>query len=184
MEGMIPYLASADWYSGYLFGHRESGITVPNRTLVSAPGRGGERLRLTVPVAGGSKALKRGVVSGEGLTVSGHGDWPRVHLGALEAAYGREPFWRHFDSELAHILTQSIGMELRELNARLDSLVSRFLRPDVIIREWETMSEARRGRMREYGVMLREECPSSDETFLARIAALGRDALLTVLPSD
>lgn len=181
---MIPYLASADWYAEHLFGEGKTVAALPNRTLVSAPGMGGEGLRLTVPVAGGSKALKRGLVSGEGLTVSGHGDWPRIHLGALEAAYGREPFWRHIDGEVAHILMQSVGMELRELNARLDGLISRFLRPDVIIREWERMSEAERDRMREYGAILREECPSSAETFLARAAALGRDALLTILSYD
>ena len=64
-----------------------------NRALI---GRG---VLLTVPVEGGSRSLKRLEHACVGRAearaalrsprISLHGDWPRVHLGALEAVYGR-----------------------------------------------------------------------------------------------
>lgn len=172
-EGVTPYLGSAQWYAFRWFGIPYSGPIRPNRTLV-APGKG-----LAIPVCGGSKTIRNG--GGEDAVVSGHGNWARIHLGAFEAAYGREPFWRFLEAEVAEILKSAPGRMLAEVNGDLDKMLHRFLRPDVIVGEWGRISPADRRRLRAYGVSLAEECPSGEVAMLGRAAMLGRDSVLTLL---
>lgn len=87
---VIPYLPSLDWY------RRGSLPARLNRTMLS----GG--LRLVVPVAGGSSTVKHG--NPESWIVSPHGNWPKNHWGAIEAAYSRTPFFAHYAGALHDIL--------------------------------------------------------------------------------
>ena len=105
---MTPYLASVSWYAQWL-GARLDGlsgdeaVSVANKaTTVS--GKDFVRCRikgqsaptlLTLPVEGGSSRLKR--TSGiPRLSLSEHGNWRHSHMGALNAAYGRSPYFQHF----------------------------------------------------------------------------------------
>lgn len=92
----VPYLASAGWYAKHLAGVCQGHLPAPdtadrhpNRTLISGPS--GE-LTLSVPLAGG----RRAALSPQPALLSMHGGWPRIHTGALAAAYGRTPYFEHY----------------------------------------------------------------------------------------
>lgn len=180
----IPYMASAGWYARRWFGSETRSQTSPlpwNRALVPVPGGAPDAppLALSVPVCGGSKAVKRRAP--EELAVSDHGRWPQVHLGALEAAYGRLPFWRYLQPELAHIITIAPGMKLMEVTRQIDLMLCRFLLPDVVIKGWRQADDRTRERWAEYGLAIADGLTDPSHTFLGHAAALGRDAMFTLL---
>lgn len=114
--GCIPYLASTRWYRTWVgamldgFGDMQARAAATQACGIDgkqwsrgtvASGATGEYL-LTVPVTGGARILRH--VGPTQVTVSDHGEWTRVHLGALEAAYGRTPFWPHIRYRLEDAL--------------------------------------------------------------------------------
>lgn len=113
-----PYLPSTDWFrSGETPSHVRYGrFLTRTRIWSNSP----EGMTLTVPVEGGASALKRRDASG--LRVSNHGDWTRIHLGAMEAAYGREPYFQHFFPEIAAIIERHPA-KVRNLNRSLLSAI-------------------------------------------------------------
>lgn len=120
-----PYAPSVAWYARALAALRDGAplpgapLRHPNRALISATS-GTEML--TVPVTGSASALKS---PGE-LYLSAHGNWPRRHLAALEAAYGRTPFWCHYAPAFARILLNPPAT-LRELNTALHKMALKAL---------------------------------------------------------
>lgn len=135
---MVPYLASAAWYSAWLksflsSGDDEEAIAAANiacgisgkdfsRCVVEG---GGGRVILSVAVEGGASRLKKCRNLSE-IGLSGHGNWPHAHLGALDAIYGRMPYYRH----LIPLLTPLYGdfnMTLRGFCRDVHSAVVRFL---------------------------------------------------------
>ena len=58
-----------------------------------------------MPVEGGNRRLRRTLTQSQlqGLTLSDHGAWPRVHLGAIRALYGRAPYFLHYFQALEEI---------------------------------------------------------------------------------
>ncbi len=122
-----PYAASVGWYAEALAALAE-GMPYPgaegrhpNRTLIAGSAA---TEWLIVPVAGSASALKS--TAGRPLLLSNHGDWPRRHLAALEAAYGRTPYWPHYSPELASILTDP-GTTLSGLCRSIDTFVRRVI---------------------------------------------------------
>lgn len=107
---MIPYLPSLLWMRG----ERNLRPRDYARTVVWSNAPGG--MVLSVPVAGGASVVKR--VHPSGWEISPHGDWTRIHLGALEAAYGREPFFMHCFPAVAAVV-EAYPPRLADLNARL-----------------------------------------------------------------
>lgn len=104
---MPPYLPSLWWVTRHIaMKTREY-----TRTLIES--NSPEGMVLTVPVVGGSAAAKR--LKTEQLEISSHGDWTRIHLGAIEAAYGREPYFQHFFPGIAGIIADYPPM-LEEMN--------------------------------------------------------------------
>lgn len=59
--------------------------------------------------------------------ISSHGDWTRIHLGAMEAAYGKEPYFQHFFPEIADIIG-GFPPKLETLNRRLLEAMLRQIR--------------------------------------------------------
>lgn len=120
-----PFAPSVAWYADALAALRcgaplpGTPLRHPNRTMIAGPN--GTEL-LSVPVAGSSSALKRT----DELYVSAHGEWPRRHLAALEAAYGRTPFWSQYAPALAGILLEP-PPALRELNTTLHEMALKAL---------------------------------------------------------
>lgn len=120
--GNIPtYLPSTVWFQN------KTEPVVPKtrnytRTLIDS--NKAEGMILTVPVVGGSSAVKRQKPSQ--LKISGHGDWTRIHLGAIEAAYGKEPYFQHLFPQIASIIS-NYPQQLAELNVLLMSSMLDFL---------------------------------------------------------
>lgn len=113
-----PYLASTLWWQGE--SHSRALKTRDyTRTLIASNSPKG--MVLTVPVVGGAAAAKR-LAPGQ-LKISDHGDWTRIHLGAIEAAYAREPYFRHLFPELEDIITNHTEL----LSALCVSLSDRML---------------------------------------------------------
>lgn len=60
------------------------------------------------------------------MRISEHGDWRRVHWGAIFSAYGKTPFFEYIATELNSIYEQNSPW-LYDFNAALHSLVIDFL---------------------------------------------------------
>ena len=116
-----PYLASTAWMQGKV-DLKKLKTRDYTRTLIesNAP----EGMVLTVPVTGGSSAVKR--LKPELLEVSAHGDWTRIHLGAIEAAYGREPYFQHLFPEIAAVI-EHYPQHLASLNVLLMEKMMDFI---------------------------------------------------------
>ncbi|MDE6342830.1 MAG: WbqC family protein [Muribaculaceae bacterium] len=172
-----PYLASTIWMRS-----RGKGMSLQGRdytrTLVGSNRAEGQVL--TVPVEGGSSAVKRGPVSS--LRVSGHGDWPRIHLGALEAAYGKEPYFAHLFPEIAEVIAD-YPESLTELNGRLLGVMLSFAG---YADEIEHLRSLRlRHPLRVAGIAGRLEagCDIS-HSYLEPLFRFGRDAIFLLLDYD
>ena len=111
--GAVPYLASTLWMQGKV---DSRGLSARDYTRTLIESNSPKGMVLTVPVAGGSSAAKR-LAPGR-LEVSEHGDWTRIHLGAIEAAYGREPYFQHLFPEIASVIS-SHPQQLVSLNVLL-----------------------------------------------------------------
>lgn len=108
-----PYLPSTEWFQ-----HKVDAGNLKTRdytrTLIASNSQ--EGMVLTVPVAGGASAVKR--LRLPDLQISGHGDWTRIHLGAIDAAYGREPYFQHLFPDIASIISD-YPKHLAQLNVLL-----------------------------------------------------------------
>ena len=134
-----PYAPSARWWSIFLKGLTSDGLNAADamsaaNRVAGISGKGFARCTVTgnsgtsslsVAIEGGSHALSR---RGREHTaaISLHGNWPHAHLGALEAAYGRAPYYIHLMPRLRDIL-QSPPPTLRELNVEVNKCISDFL---------------------------------------------------------
>lgn len=119
--GFPPYLLSTAWCRGREVPCKVNLGRFLTRTRIwsNAP----EGMALTVPIEGGAAAVKR--QDPHVLRISAHGDWTRIHLGAIEAAYGKEPYFQHFFPEIAEIIT-CYPTELEALNRSLLSAILRL----------------------------------------------------------
>ncbi|MDE6633469.1 MAG: WbqC family protein [Muribaculaceae bacterium] len=121
MEIIPPYLASTVWLQG-----KVSPLLLKTRdytrTLIESNNPQG--MVLTVPIVGGSSAAKR--LRPEDLEISDHGDWTRIHLGAIEAAYGKEPYFVHLFPEIASVINH-YPQHLATLNVLLMEKMMDFL---------------------------------------------------------
>lgn len=140
MVAIPPYAPSLRWYEEW-FRQVSKGksddeaITIANRECMIAGKdfartvirNGDNPMILSVAVEGGSAKLKRRG-SERSVKISGHGNWPHLHSGALEAVYGRMPYYRHIIPGIISILENTPG-SLAELNRNLHSYLSSFLQP-------------------------------------------------------
>ena len=172
---MIPYLASLEYYRAAV-GGQSLPTVVPNRALLAPD------LMLTVPVSGGSAALKRfmsGHLSARRLEISQHGRWQHTHLGALEARLGRTPFWRHLEPSVAPLIAEASG-SLEELNEALDAALKEFLDYEALLPELCEMvklNPARAGAIAQR--IQRDADPKAPYIVLA--ARYGRDAIFALV---
>lgn len=135
-----PYLASAQWYAEWFravsggasdaegcdIADRVLGIEGKDFSRTTVSSREGV-MTLSVAVAGGAGKLRH--LADPGCArLSLHGNWPHAHLGALEAEYGRAPYYGALRDELQEIYT-SLPDNLGELNRRLHSVVISWLTP-------------------------------------------------------
>lgn len=131
---IVPYLPSTEWIVN---GMVTAGTPAreATRTRIASNTPGGQLL--TIPVRGGSSSLKR--IPGEGLITSEHGDWRRVHIAALDAAYGREPFFQHLFPFVEAVIS-SCETRIETINGDILKALLDFMDYD------EAMGEIRRMR--------------------------------------
>lgn len=141
MVTVVPYVPSLRWYA-YWFGCRCRGMSEDEARMYAnrecricgkdfarmlIPSVSGPML-LSVAVEGGASKLKRTGSEGRVL-LSLHGNWPHVHLGAIDAVYGRTPYYQHIIPGLREILDTLPG-RLKDLNNRMHIWLTSFLQPD------------------------------------------------------
>ena len=127
-----PYLASSEWYANWLqslIATSDPGASIKEANCKAVSPRefgrtkiretNGKELMLSVAVEGGGRQLRR-LENVEKLLLSDHGDWKRVHLSAIEAAYGKYPFYLHVSDILSDIFNDTPpGSGLGKLNLRI-----------------------------------------------------------------
>lgn len=135
---VIPAAASVRWYSRWLR-HRLAGLddrqacdaasadlrTDPKslrRYRLPDPQNPGEYVTLSIPVRKGSGLL------------SDHGNWPHVHLGTLNAIYGRAPYFPFLNDQLQTLFGSLFAetsvngpQSLPDLNMELHRIISSWI---------------------------------------------------------
>ena len=80
--------------------------------------------QLTVPLVGETHNM---VTPMREVRISEHGNWRRLHWGALYSAYGRTPYFDHIAPDLEAIIVDGHQTHLLELNTQLQQLIVEFM---------------------------------------------------------
>ncbi|MDE5877079.1 MAG: WbqC family protein [Muribaculaceae bacterium] len=187
----VPYLATQQWYAEWLRRRLQGDSEAEARIAASSacqlrsrdfthcvlPSSSGE-IRLSVSVEGGSGMLK--CLRPEDVRMSGHGRWPSVHLGALNALYGRSAYFEHLHDSLIVAYTDVEGHLLSELCNRLHDLQTALAFPRDMLHTLSALSTVEKVRLQEicseYAHVYRSELP-----FLELIMRYGPDAIFVLL---
>jgi hypothetical protein len=78
---------------------------------------------LTVPLVGSTNNMMTPL---RDVLISEHGDWRRLHWGALYSAYGRSPYFDYVADDLSRVIHGS-QRYLHEFNAQLHQVVVDFM---------------------------------------------------------
>ncbi|MBR4829322.1 MAG: WbqC family protein [Muribaculaceae bacterium] len=78
---------------------------------------------LTVPLVGSTNNMMTPL---RDVLISEHGDWRRLHWGALFSAYGRSPYFDYVADDLSHVIHGS-QRYLHEFNAQLHEVILDFM---------------------------------------------------------
>ncbi len=170
MEIIPPYLPSAVWLQGKI-PQNALKTRFYTRTLIES--NSPEGIVLTVPVIGGSSAAKR--LKPQQLDVSDHGDWTRIHLGAIEAAYGKEPYFPHFFPEIAEVIAH-YPQHLARLNVLLLDKMMDFIGYRDSIEEIRRLWEAHPERCNDIARRLESKIDPL-HSFLEPLFRLGPDSI-------
>lgn len=136
---MTPYLASAGWYAQWLRGI-SAGMTDMDAQSVASKacclkgkdfarcrivGNGAEMM-LSIPVEGGASRLKRLTENSDSdkanIAMSEHGNWRHAHMGALQAVYGRTPYFPHIMPMLEEVYN-SVEKSLEIFNDMIHKVI-------------------------------------------------------------
>ncbi len=170
MEIIPPYLPSTLWLQGKVPA-KPLKTRDYTRTLIES--NSPEGMILTVPVVGGSRAAKR--LRPEQLEISGHGDWTRIHLGAIEAAYGKEPYFQHLFPEIADVI-EHYPQHLASINVLLKEKMMDFIGCPEALEEIRKLREAFPKRSSDITRRLESKINTS-HSFLEPIFRLGPDSI-------
>ena len=80
--------------------------------------------QLTVPLVGETHNMATPMRE---VRISEHGNWRRLHWGALYSAYGRTPYFDHIAPDLETIIVDGHQTHLLELNMQLQQLIVEFM---------------------------------------------------------
>ena len=107
-----PLMPSVGWYACFMkalvdTGHSAPAIAKANEGIGTPKEFGrfilfdakGEKKVESLAIAGGGRQL-RTLRNLDTLKLSDHGDWRKVHLGAIESILGRTPFYREIQPAL------------------------------------------------------------------------------------
>lgn len=145
---------------------------------VTLCGADGCELQLTIPVTGGINAVKYG--DPHLWRCADDKNWRHRHLGAINAAYGRTPFFQHFFPEIEAVITDTSVSSVEVLNARLYGAMEEFMQ----LRQLLPQFEAGNSEMhRKIAAELLETVPAAPHGVSAMhyLFHLGPDAALCAL---
>lgn len=140
---VVPYLPSQRWMSAWLQARldgdnaAEAAVRASHlidrrefgRTTILSHDR--EQL-LTIPVAGGASVWKQRRLPP--VEISQHGNWQHTHLGAIEAAYARTPYFDTLYSALCPLYNKAEG-RLAAFNAAVMTVITSFLNIEPMLAE-------------------------------------------------
>lgn len=178
-DGEYPYLGALGRYPMLL------GLTPRGRLEIDELHRcllQGADTPLSVPVAGGRAYLKK-ERSAHPLLISGHGDWRRIHLGAISAQYGRTPYFRHYFPEIESIilLYGNPDASLHLLNKSLHEAVCRMIFRTEDLHAVTEMREKRPDIFRAVATEISDKTDPSLSVVDA-LFRLGPDTIFSVIP--
>lgn len=166
--------AGADAFPAITAGKRPRDLC---RTVI-AGAHGQPPLLLSVAIEGGSSVVKKG--HPERWRLSDHGRWQKIHLGALEAAYGNTAYFPHLFPKLAEILDQTAaGDSFAELTLALHRVMMDFIGAESFIRDYVRLDDRSKERL---AVIAKENLTfgNDDLAFIDVIFKKGPESLLYV----
>ena len=92
---------------------------------------------LTVPLVGSTNNMMTPL---KDVLISEHGDWRRLHWGALFSAYGRSPYFDYVSDDLARVIHGSQHY-LHEFNRQMHEVIVDFMDLPLEIRYVEEVGE-------------------------------------------
>lgn len=139
MVNVFPYAASAAWYAAWLRSlssdcPMEEAIADANiSTQTDGKDFAAQEYAVMLPATryccrgsrGGASILKQSRRLSHAI-LSEHSDWQHNHLGALEASYGRAPFFRYIFPDLKRIFS-GYGQPLADFNREIHNYICVFL---------------------------------------------------------
>lgn len=135
-------------------------------------------LLLSLPIAGGSGAVKR--TPPESWLLSGHGRWPHLHFEALRAAYGRTPYFAHLSPRLEPLYAAP-PQEFREFVGRLEKEMLGFIQFEA---SWPRLMSLRASDPALYAALRGEKAAQADSdlSVLDALFRLGPEAIFLLAP--
>lgn len=165
-----PYLASTSWAQRKL---QPKSLTTRDYTRTVIESNNPDGMTLTVPIKGGASIVKR--LKPTQVNISNHGDWTRIHLGAIEAAYGREPYFQHLFPEIASIIT-NYPENLAKMNVLLMTIMLDFVGYEKEIEKIETLRQTNPGRVSDIAKRLETKINTS-HSFLEPLFRFGPESI-------
>lgn len=138
----------------------------------------GQELQLTIPVTGGINAVKHG--DPHSWQCADDKNWRHRHLGAINAAYGRTPFFRHLFPEFEAVIADTSETSVEALNARLYTAMEEFMQLRQLLPQF---TGGDRALHRKVAAELLETVPAAPQgvSALHFLFHLGPDAALCAL---
>ena len=187
MVNFAPLAPSAIWMRDFLHGFssglsEEDAIIEANKKLPSSKEFGRFILFdnkasihiLSVAIEGGSRQLRNTYKIGN-LMLSDHGDWRKVHLGAIEAYLGRTPFYRHIEQNIRNVYEDGRLNSLKNFNSAIFNVLKSFLIGSLEPASFEIFNE--KEVLKQRGIEISKRI-NREESVLQALAHHGKESLL------
>ena len=185
----VPYLASFRWYSLFfkalVEGKEEYEARVYSNRVLNvgkkdfSRSKVGKGQRLTIPLEGRASSCVSPLTE---KTISGHGNWRHTHRGALDALFGRTPYYPHLMPRFAESLQEygEPGMSLARLTEQIHEKTADFIGLREASRLYHTLPPEKRDLLRRRGEEL-SGAVMADESLASVIMRLGPDAIFPLI---
>lgn len=184
-----PFFPSLHWYAAWCEAlasglDDEAAIIAANRSAAISPREyarcaiqtpGHAPQTLSIAVEGGARSLRH-PGSPEIARLSSHGAWPRVHLGAIEALYGKFPYFIHFFPYIKEVYEKPFST-LKGFNTAIHGVVTAFIGKQEI--QSIASSAATHRAAADRGKELLELC-SADTPVIDALMKHGKETLLAI----
>lgn len=185
-----PLAPSVGWFSDFIQAvvaceDRAKAIETANSKLLSPKEFGrfvlkdwrGEKRVQSLAVEGGGRQLRTFNKLSK-LRLSEHGEWRKVHTGAIETILGRKPFYRDIEDRIRSVYSNMELKTLDEFNTAILEVMYTFLIGNLQPVELAKYSEF--NVIKERGKEIADEL-DKEVTILEALASHGKETLLGIL---